>query len=295
MIPRSLQLLLRRRSAAWKRRRCAAAWPIDERAAAAPEGWFGWPGGKRFALVLTHDVDTARGQDRCLKLAEIEKNLGFRSSFNFVPRRYEVSALIREGLSEEGFEIGVHGLYHDGKYFTSRSLFRERARQINVYLRRWGAVGFRAPSMLHNLEWIGDLDIEYDASTFDTDPFEPQADGIGTIFPFLVPRRDGRPPYVELPYTLPQDFTLFILMCEDGIDIWKHKLAWVADHGGMALVNVHPDYMAFGGRPGIEEYPSAYYREFLEHVRSAYGDRFWHGLPREVARWSARQALTKSI
>jgi len=35
--------------------------------------------------------------------------------------------------------------------------------------------GFSLPSMHHNLEWIGELDIEYDASTFDTDPFEPQS------------------------------------------------------------------------------------------------------------------------
>lgn len=295
LIPRSLQLLLRRRTVVWKRRRCTAVWPIDERAAAVPEGWPGWPEGKRFALVLTHDVDTARGQDRCLDLAKIEKDLGFRSSFNFVPRRYEVSAPLRERLTEEGFEIGVHGLYHDGRYFTSRSLFCERARQINAYLRQWGAVGFRAPSMLHNLDWIGDLDIEYDASTFDTDPFEPQADGVGTIFPFLVPRADGRSPYVELPYTLPQDFTLFVLLREDGIGTWKRKLAWVSDHGGMALLNVHPDYMAFDKRPGIEEYPAAYYREFLEHVRSVYGYQFWHGLPREAARWSARQAFSKPV
>ena len=36
-------------------------WPIDERAGSAPAGWTGWPDGKRFALVLTHDVDTAPG------------------------------------------------------------------------------------------------------------------------------------------------------------------------------------------------------------------------------------------
>ena len=33
------------------------------------------------------------------------------------------------------------------------------------------------------------LNIAYDASTFDTDPFEPQPDGVNTIFPFWVPRR----------------------------------------------------------------------------------------------------------
>ena len=41
--------------------------------------------------------------------------------------------------------------------------------------------------MLHNLVWLRDLDILYDASTFDTDPFEPQPEGMETIFPFWVP------------------------------------------------------------------------------------------------------------
>jgi hypothetical protein len=64
----------------------------------------------------------------------------------------------------------------------------------------------------HNLEWIGELDIEYDLSTFDSDPVEPQPDGVGTIFPFCFEGKDGRPGYVEMPYTLVQDFTLFILI-----------------------------------------------------------------------------------
>jgi hypothetical protein len=41
----------------------------------------GWPNGKKFALVLTHDVESAEGLDKCYQLAEIEERLGFRSSF----------------------------------------------------------------------------------------------------------------------------------------------------------------------------------------------------------------------
>ena len=45
-------------------------------------------------------------------------------------------------------------------------------------------------------------------------------------------------------------------MKEKNIDIWKQKLDWIAENGGMALVNAHPDYMNFdGGKLGIEEYP----------------------------------------
>ncbi|MCK5607641.1 hypothetical protein KAR91_37500, partial [Candidatus Pacearchaeota archaeon] len=139
-----------------------STWPIDMWSGKKPEGWTGWPHKKRFALILTHDVDTVRGQKKCRDLIDLEKTLGFRSSFNFVPERYDVDPGLRQSLTEKGFEVGVHGLNHDGKLYKSRQIFQERAVKINSYLKEWGAVGFRSPAMHHNLEWIHDLDIEYD-------------------------------------------------------------------------------------------------------------------------------------
>jgi len=139
--------------------------------------------------------------------------------------------------------------------------------------------------MYHDLEMLHDLNIEYDASTFDTDPFEPQPDGMGTIFPFLVPGSKGQNSYVELPYTLPQDFLIFILMKERNIDIWKKKLDWIAENGGMALLIAHPNYMSFNENTCFEEYPVRYYTEFLEYVKSRYKGEYWHALPREVSRF----------
>jgi peptidoglycan/xylan/chitin deacetylase (PgdA/CDA1 family) len=168
-------------------------------------------------------------------------------------------------LCQNGFEIGLHGLRHDGKLYQSRTLFQERAKIINEYLREWDCVGFRSPSMHHNLEWIHDLNILYDSSTFDTDPFEPQPSGVGTIFPFHVRHDKANKGYIELPYTIPQDFTLFVLMKEPGIHIWKRKLDWIAEKGGMALINTHPDYMNFKrNKMTIEEYPVRHYSNFLE-------------------------------
>lgn len=284
-----MQIGLRRILVRKQLKRYGDIWPIDHRSAGYPEWWTGWPEGKAFALVLTHDVDTARGQDRCRELIEMEKEMGFRSSFNFVPERYSVETGLRRELTEQGFEVGVHGLCHDGKYFDSKKIFRERAKKINYYINEWGAVGFRFPSMLHNLAWIHDLNIEYDASTFDTDPFEPQSDGMATIFPFFVDGQPNRKGYVEMPYTLPQDFTLFCLMREKNIDIWKKKLDWIAEKSGMALINVHPDYMNFGNaRCGLEEYPATYYWELLNYIKGRYAGTYWHDLPREVARfWNA--------
>lgn len=295
LIPRRIQIMVRRAMILRKRSGCRNVWPIDEKSGVTPPGWCGWPGGKKFALVLTHDVDTAKGQVQCEQLMDLELRLGFRSSFNFVPERYAVSPELRSRLEANGFEVGVHGLRHDGNLFASKEKFENEAVHINRYLKEWRAVGFRSPCMYHNLEWIADLDIEYDASTFDTDPFEPQPDGVGTIFPFTVTDGSRQRKYVELPYTLPQDFTLFIMMKETTNDVWKEKLSWIVDHGGMVLLNVHPDYMCFGGRkPRLEEYRAALYEEFLSHILTQYEGQYWHIVPKEIARFWASAMSCRS-
>jgi hypothetical protein len=289
LIPRRIQLFLRRCIASSRRKKTRDTWPINPRASKSPKGWCGWPDGKTFALILSHDVDTAKGQAQSLGLMRLESQLGFTSSFNFVPGDYPVSENLRRNLVDSGFEVGVHGLRHDGKLFRDRRTFERSLPQINRYLKEWGAVGFKSPAMHHNLDWIADFDIEYDASTFDTDPFEPQPDGLETIFPQWFYSTSKKRGYVELPYTLPQDHCLFVILKETDITIWKEKLAWIVANGGMALLNVHPDYIHYGRTfCGSEEYPVEYYITFLEHLRTEYAGQYWHPLPRELARfWRA--------
>lgn len=280
-----MQIQLRRNIVLRKRLKYAQTWPIDERAKNPPEGWSGWPGNKRFALVLTHDVETAKGLEKCYPLAELETSLGFRSSFNFVAEDYTIPTGLQDYLTDNGFEIGLHGLSHRESLFKSEEIFQQQVTRVNHYLKEWGCVGFRAPCMYHNLELAHNLNILYDSSTFDTDPFEPQSDGMRTIFPFWVAGNSNQKGYVELPYTLPQDFTLFVIMKERNIDIWKRKLDWVAEHGGMVLLITHPDYMCFNGKKlQMEEYSAEHYKEFLDYVRKKYEGQYWHALPRNVAR-----------
>jgi glycosyltransferase involved in cell wall biosynthesis len=150
-------------------------------------------------------------------------------------------------------------------------------------MHKWGAVGFRSPLMQHQLGWMHELGTEYDASTFDVDPFEPQSDGMRTIYPFWV-QAPGNKGFVELPYTLVQDFNLFKVLGERTIDVWKKKVDWLVQQGGMVLINTHPDYMCMDGSPDRDEYPVARYEEFLGYVRDKYGDQCWQALPREVSR-----------
>lgn len=294
IFPVGMRWFLRRIYAKGILERSSDIWPIDRAAGTQPEGWSGWPQRKKFCLVLTHDVETEEGLANVRPLAEMEMEMGLRSSFNFVPQgAYQVTADLRDWLEQRGFEVGVHDLKHDGHLFASRKRFRENARLINHYLKDWNSKGFRTGFMLHELEWMHDLNIQYDASCFDTDPFEPQPDGCMTIFPFLIKGdRDGIPhSYVELPYTLAQDSTLFLLLQEKTIGIWRRKLDWIAAKGGMVLLNTHPDYMEFGKKKRKYAYSARLYKEILQYVISGYRGEYWHALPKEVAAWSARNEV----
>ncbi len=312
-LPHSVRMAMRRYFARRKREACKDTWPIDEAAGRAPNGWPGWPEGKKFAFVLTHDVEGPDGLAKCQRLMKLEMELGFRSSFGFIPEgNYRVSAELRDDLTKNAFEIVVHDLYHDGSLYSSRGKFLKQALRINHHLKAWNANGFRAGFMFHNLDWLHNLEIDYDSSTFDTDPFEPQPDSVNTIFPFWVSQppvrtSDSKAPnfesndeavsreafpsaqsqcsgYVELPYTLPQDSTLFLVLRETTADIWFRKLDWIAERGGMALVNVHPDYLCFEGeKPSPRTFPVSLYVDLLRQLQSRYAGAYWHALPRQVA------------
>ena len=298
-LPRGLRLATRRFFANRKRHRYADTWPIDPRSGTPSSDWKGWPNGASFAFLLSHDIEAQAGYDKLDALLEIEEQLGFRSVINFIPEgQYRVSKKRIQSLKDRGFEIGVHGLYHDGKLYNNRGTFERRAKRINRYLKEWGATGFRSPLMHHRLDWLHSLDIAYDSSTFDTDPFEPQPDGLGTIFPKWIPkpRPEGggqipesepqssdRRGYVELPYTLPQDSTLFLLLRESTIQIWKEKTAWIARQSGMVFLNTHPDYFDFRGNGNASTFPSSHYADFLQHVKESYGGQYWHATPDKVA------------
>ena len=114
-LPRRWQVLARQQIARRQRARVGDVWPVHPASASSPEGWQGWPQGKQFAFVVTHDVDTARGLARCRELANIERERGLQPAFYFVPEgRYTLEDDLRAELVEGGAEIGVHGLYQSG-------------------------------------------------------------------------------------------------------------------------------------------------------------------------------------
>ncbi len=284
LMPRRVQIWLRRQRAHYLRRQLPPDWAILEKAGTRPCNFPGWPDGKQFAFVLLHDVELAGGQAKCDQLMRLEMELGVRSCFNIVPERYPLLPELRQTLQANGFEVGVHGLKHDGLLYSSYEIFQERARRINHYLQEWGAVGVCSPASHHQLDWNHLWEAAYVSSTFDYDPFEPETDGMETIFPIRVSDPATNASYIELPYTLPQDHTLFIILQEEGIGLWQRKLDWIAAHGGMALLIAHPDYMNFGQTARQEEeYPVEFYASFVRYVQEQYAGQYWQALPREVA------------
>ncbi len=288
VLPRSMQIAMRRAFARVQERTTFPRWPFEPAlhdlfdrmlayvAAAVGEEvpyLLPWPNGARWALVLTHDVEHAAGCDRVPEVAALERSVGLRSSWNFVPRRYEVPEMLLSTLHRDGFEVGVHGLYHDGRDLAPET-FAERMPVMQAMGREWGAVGFRSPATLRNWELMPQLGFDYDSSYPDTDPYEPQAGGCCSILPFF--NRN----IVELPITLPQDHTLFTILRRDGAGAWIEKAEAIRERGGMALLITHPDYM--------DPDALAAYRDFL--VRFADANDVWRALPRDVSAWWRRRA-----
>lgn len=288
-LPRSVQLALRRTYARRQAAREFPAWPAEDvlvehqreqfrqmardNDGQAPFVWF-WPDGHSCAAIVTHDVEGPAGIARIPEVLELERRQGIVSSWNFCAEWYDIPAGTFELVRDAGCEIGLHGIRHDGRLFSTRAGFEAELPKIHRYLREWGADGFRSPATHRNADWMPELGCNYDSSFPDTDPFEPQSGGCCSIFPFFLGDM------VELPVTLVQDHTLWEILRRDDISLWSEKTEWIAARHGLVNVIVHPDYLDSDER-------MARYAELLEMLRAQPGA--WHALPRDVALWWRRR------
>jgi YD repeat-containing protein len=290
-LPRSVQLGLRRLFTRVQAAVSFPGWPIEDSLhdfygwlfaviadlAGGPVPFLGlWPAGRSWALVLTHDVETIAGYRDMDLLRSPERARGYRSSWNFVGARYQVDDETIRSLQDDGCEIGVHGLRHDGRDLAGR-LIDERLPAMWEHASRWNAVGFRSPATHRDWELMHRLGFDYDSSYTDTDPYEPQPGGCCTFLPYF---NHGT---VELPITLPQDHTLFAILQHADADLWLRKAGHIRDRGGMVLVLTHPDYAR-------DQRLADGYLTLLDTF--ADDGTAWHALPREVAAWWRRRAAS---
>src|SRR5690554_2339593 len=239
-----------------------------------------FPNNFQCSVILTHDVEEEEGFNYIPKVLELEEELGFKSSWNIVPYKYKIDNGIINLINQNKHEIGIHGYNHDGKLYYSEKHFNERVPYINDALKKYNAVGFRSPMVHRNLRWLQKLDISYDASCFDYDPFQPFPGGTGSIWPFIAGK------FVELPYTIPQDHTLFYILKQKNINIWIEKIKWLQRNNGMILVLTHPDYLQ-----SKENF--SMYRDLLQYLRDI--SDAWFCLPKEMAEFIRQNSVKYSI
>lgn len=293
LLPRAVQLALRRRFTDVQQRSSFPDWPTEtalhdlrewflalvQELAGHPLPQIGlWPGNTQWALVLTHDVERAAGYEIIDEVAELESRVGLRSAWYFVPERdYDVDERLLDRLRADRFEICVHGLHHDGRDLQP-GVFEKRLPAMRSYAERWRATGFRAPSTQRSPELIGRLGFDHDSSYSDVARFEPQGGGSCSWLPFFIDD------VVELPITLPMDHTLFELLGHGDEAFWVEKAEFLRERRGMALMLTHPDYL----RDGLTRRA---YEAFLDRV--AHDDTVWHALPSEVSAWWRRRAVSR--
>jgi hypothetical protein len=245
----------------------------SQRVARVPFVWF-WPHGAPSCAIVTHDVETALGRDRCSWLMDVDDSYGIKASFQIVPEeRYALSPAFLDSIRTRGFEINVHDLNHDGGLFRDRAEFERRARRINEHARRFGARGFRSGQLYRQPDWYEALEVAYDMSFPSAAHLEVQRGGCCTVMPYFIGD------LVELPLTTTQDYSLFHILGDFSNEVWKTQIeAIVAGHGLMSFI-AHPDYLG-------EETALRAYRALLERLAQLRDSaRCWVTLPGAVERW----------
>ena len=245
--------------------------------------WF-WPEGATSAAVVTHDVETAAGRDLCATVMDIDDAFGIKAAFEVVPeKRYEVKPAYIDSIWNRGFEVAVHDLNHDGHLYSDRATFRERAAKINQYRKQFRAEGFRAAVLYRNQDWFDALDFSYDTSVPNVGHLDPQRGGCCTVMPYFVGK------LVELPVTLTQDYSLFHILNDYSIDLWKQQIELIMASHGLINVIIHPDYSTTPRERAVFE-------QLLSHLAKLRDEKgVWTALPKDVAQWWRQRSRMRLV
>jgi len=235
--------------------------------------WF-WPDGADSAAIVTHDIETATGRDFCDTVMDIDESFGIHSSFQVVPEgRYAVPPAFLETIRQRGHDVNIQDLNHDGRLFSSRARFETRVRRINQYGREFGARGFRSAVLYRNPDWFDELDFEYDMSLPNIGHLDAQRGGCCTVFPYFIGD------LLEIPVTATQDYSLFHILHDYRLDLWRTQASEVSARNGLLSFIVHPDYL-------LESRARTTYcglLEFLTRCRSECGT--WMTTANELNTW----------
>jgi hypothetical protein len=246
-----------------------------------PFVWF-WPDGAQSCAIMTHDVEGRAGGSFCGHLMDLDESFGIKSAFQVVPEGRSATANgLVETLRGRGFEVNLHDLNHDGSLFQNRQQFLERAARINRYVRELQCRGFRSGAMYREQQWYGAFEFSYDMSVPNVAHLEPQRGGCCTVMPYFIGN------ILELPLTTTQDYSLFHILGDYSIALWKRQIDLILSKNGLISFITHPDYLT-------ERRTQAVYLDLLTHLTQLRVERkLWFALPGDVdGWWRSRHQMT---
>jgi hypothetical protein len=235
--------------------------------------WF-WPDGAPSCVIVTHDVETRAGRDFTSNLMDLDDSYGVKASYQIIPeKRYEVSDRYISEIRSRGCEFNIHDLNHDGHLYSERGEFARRAAGINGYIHRHNSRGFRAGAMYRKQDWFDLFEFSYDMSVPNVAHLEPLRGGCCTVMPYFIGK------IVELPLTTAQDYSLFHILNDYSIDLWKQQFSLIRERNGLISFLTHPDYL-------VERRAREVYELLLNYIRQeVLRERLWATLPGDVDRW----------
>ena len=229
-------------------------------------------------VVLTHDIDSSEGLRNLVeRFLPLEESVDARSTNYVVPCAWEVSDSLVSEATARGHEVGVHGYDHGN--VTPFASSDERQRRLDAALpfaKRYGCVGYRAPSLLRTRALLRDLAprYRYDSSIPTSGGLFPVPNnGCASARPFL---NEG---ILELPLSMPRDGSLrFLGYSPDEIArLWIECADLIARSRGMVVLLTHCERRFSGERRMFDAY-----RRFLEYIAGR-PDRFVFKRARDIS------------
>lgn len=215
--------------------------------------------GKRGVICFSHDVDNQEDYRRIRKIYQLNKKYELVSSFNFLTNwGYEIEKKVLEELSDNGFEVGLHGYTHDIA-FGIRSENRIR-RELTIALKKldFPVKGYRAPAFAISrrlLKILKELGIKYDSSMKTISCYSSQSAEV--FYPYKYPGVG----IWEVPLSIQDDrlFRDLHLSNEEAIGVIKELALRIIGIGGVCVINNHPSLI---------QKKMHYYEGLLEWVSS---------------------------
>lgn len=195
--------------------------------------------GKKAVVCLSHDIDSIEDYKDSYQIYQLNKKYGLVSTFNFLTHwGYKIDRNFLKELSNNGFEVGLHGYTHDIA-IGIRSAERIK-RELSLALEEmdYPVKGYRAPAFAVTprlLKILKELGFQYDSSMKTVSCY---GQAVETFYPYRYPNIN----IWEIPLTIQDDriFRDLNLSNEEGLGVIKELTQRIIDIGGVMVINNHP-------------------------------------------------------